>query len=253
MYPRIIFTDSLSLPSYTIIYIIAIILGLALTYRECLRYQLPIEHFAPTAFCAVISGFAGAKGFEIVFYQWNQFVHYPIDVLLHGGGWMYYGAEIGGVLGGAVYLLIKRVNILRPLDVAGLALMPAHAFGRLGCFCAGCCYGTETNGPLGIQFPNLPRPVHPTQIYETVALLPAFILALIFRSRFAAPGTLYATYLMYYGMVRFFIEKYRYDAYKFGFLYLSPSQYIALTLTVIGSILFSYSYLLAAKKSSSPQ
>jgi phosphatidylglycerol---prolipoprotein diacylglyceryl transferase len=241
MYPSIHLTDKLFIPTYSLCVTSAIIIAVVVAYFECKRYGIPVLHFPPGAFWAVLGGIVGAKVFDIIFYNWTDFMQLPLETLIRGGGWMYYGAEFGGVLGLCAYLLFHRINILRPLDIGGMVLMLAHAIGRMGCFLSGCCYGTPTNSWFGIKFPDTACQVHPTQLYECLPLTAAFILFWIFRKRFIIPGTVYATYLMFYGPLRFIIEFYREDAYKIGVLHLSPSQYISLTVFCAGAGLFRYS------------
>ena len=82
----------------------------------------------------------------------------------------FYGGLIGGVSAFLVlfYVHIKKKNpnikLLDILIIAPAAVSVVHAFGRIGCFCAGCCYGIETDSWLGVQFPHLLNPRYPTII-----------------------------------------------------------------------------------------
>ena len=74
--------------------------------------------------------------------------------ILHSlqNGWVVYGGLIGGILGGYLYCRHKKVNFLSYFDLAVPSVALAQGFGRIGCFLAGCCYGRETESPLGITF-----------------------------------------------------------------------------------------------------
>lgn len=133
-------------------------------------------------------------------------------------------------------------------EVLGCCVTAAHFFGRLGCFCVGCCYGKETDSIFGIHFPHLEGynpadyggvpaieiAVHPTQLYEAFVLLVLFGICtwLFFRhEKFSLPA-----YLIGYGIARFVIEFFRAD--ERGALFgdvLSPSQELSL-LMLIGGI-----------------
>jgi phosphatidylglycerol---prolipoprotein diacylglyceryl transferase len=121
--------------------------------------------------------------------------------------------------------------------------MPAHAIGRLGCFLAGCCCGIPTDSWFGVAFPELAYRVHPTQLYESTPLFMGFIAVWIFRRKLIVPGTIYAGYLLLYGSIRFIVEFYRQDAYTFGMLNCSPSQYISLAVICAGAWLMRYSFI----------
>ena len=242
MYPRIFITGSFSIPTYSLFVTLAIIIAVITAYFECRRYNLPLSHFPPAAFWAVLGGIIGAKVFEIIFYMWEFFLQHPVEILTRGSGWMYYGAEFGGLVGLIAYLLVHHIDILRPLDISGVVLLLAHAIGRMGCFLSGCCYGIPTNSWMGITFPGLSCPVHPTQLYESIPLTIGFLVFWIFRKRFLIPGTVYAAYLLFYGLLRFIIEFYREDAYTFGILNLSPSQYISVTVFCTGVWLLYFAW-----------
>jgi len=240
MVPRIDITGSFFIPTYSLLVTLAIIIAVITAYFECRRYHLPLNHFPPAAFWAVLGGIIGAKVFEIIFYRWEFFLQHPIEILTRGSGWMYYGAEFGGLVGLIAYLHFHHIDILRPLDICGVVLLLAHAIGRMGCFFSGCCYGIPTSSWLGITFPGLSCPVHPTQLYESIPLAIGFMVFWIFRKRFLIPGTVYAVYLLFYGLLRFIIEFYREDAYTFGILNLSPSQYISAAVFFTGAWLLQY-------------
>lgn len=149
----------------------------------------------------------------------------------------FYGGLIGGV---ATFLLVFRyyvkrrhpeTNLQQLFIIAPGAITIAHAFGRVGCFFAGCCYGIETTSWLGVQFPHphptYPSTVYPTQLFEAIFLfiLAGVLLLLAFKKQymFTMP-----VYLISYGVWRFLIEFIRGDERGAFFLRLSPSQWIAL-------------------------
>lgn len=165
---------------------------------------------------------------------------------------------IGGLIGGVacfiiIYFLFRKKLKGRILDI--LSLVPccitiAHAFGRLGCFFAGCCYGKETHSWLGIHFPSMSENVYsdiiysagysklyPTMLFESIFLFVLFALFsfLLIKYKFKHNMSLY---LILYGLFRFFIEFIRGDE-RGGFIPgLSPSQFWSLIMIVGGIVLF---------------
>ena len=230
MYPRLYFTDSISVSMYALIYMIAIVTGIVVGYLGNKSYKIPVQDFPAMAFWTILSGMIGAKLFHIFFSSWQSFLQHPIHTLFRSGGWMYYGLEVCGLIGILVFLTIKRLPVWRQLDVIGLVLLISHSVGRWGCFFHGCCYGTPTEVPWAVQFPQLPGPVHPTQIYESVVLFIGFVFVIVFRKKFKIPGTIFVFYLFYYSIFRFFNEFFRGDVNRFGFFHYSPSQYVAMVL-----------------------
>ncbi len=112
---------------------------------------------------------------------------------------------IGGLLGGTVAVTVakrragitgRRGNQLAAPIALGLFV------GRLGCFLHGCCYGTVTSLPWGVDFGDGLRR-HPTQLYEALFWLAAFLVLLPLRRRAVAPGRLFGGLMLSYFAFRF--------------------------------------------------
>lgn len=150
-----------------------------------------------------------------------------------GGGFVFYG----GLLASLIFLLLfKCWEKNRTLEYFW-PLVPAtvfgHAIGRIGCFLAGCCYGSETSLPWGIHLHGAFR--HPTQLLESLALfLFGTFLLRSKRSKFF----LISSYFVFYGILRFGIELLRGDLIRGEWGLLSPSQWISLGLITLGLNLY---------------
>lgn len=212
--------------------------GWALTRRAGLDFN----HFILVAVYAVALGVTGAK-LAYLALNWSQ-----IDLgrltepdylsALMGGGFIFYGGIPTGILG---LWLVHRLHHIdpRPYLRLGMPLLPlAHAFGRVGCFLAGCCYGLPYDGPLAVTYPpnslGTPAgvPLFPVQLAEAAAELVIFAALLWLYLRGRDGLTLLFTYLLAYGVVRFGLEYLRYDAARGHFLWFSTSQWVSLFLLV---------------------
>ena len=133
-----------------------------------------------------------------------------IDLLLSRGGMSWFGGFAGGVLAGLVVMQRKRLPKDAILAAATPALAVGHAIGRIGCFLVGDDYGRPTDLPWGIAFPDgLPPttvPVHPTQIYEALALVPLAVLLFRWRRQERADAFVLGAYLLVAGAIRFAVE-----------------------------------------------
>ena len=169
--------------------------------------------------------------------------------LVTSGGLVFYGGALAVLAAMAVGCRLSRLSPWPLLDAVCLYAPLGHAFGRLGCFFGGCCFGAPTECLLGVPFPAgspaflqhrsqglLPTgavaslPVHPSQLYETLGNLLLFA-ALLFYSRRTtplSPGRLTAVYLMGYAVLRFTLEYWRGDVIRGVYYGLSASQYVAL-------------------------
>lgn len=163
---------------------------------------------------------------------------------------------VPGLIGGAgffllVYFLLRKrlsLHLLNILPIIPCCITVAHAFGRIGCFFAGCCYGRETDSVFGVVFKYSTRKVLPTQLFEAVFLflLFAVLTFLVLKRRF--PYTL-SVYLVAYGIFRFILEFFRGDdrGQLFGGA-LSPSQVGSILYLLLGvGWFFLHRYLLSRR------
>ena len=148
------------------------------------------------------------------------------------GGFVFYGGMFGAVLSAWLYCRINRL----PFWELTRSLMPVaplfHAFGRLGCFCMGCCYGCESE-IFGIVYncseiaPNGVSLVPVQLIAAFGEFLLFFLLASLVRKR-GSGKMVFSVWMLSYGVLRFVLEFFRADDYR-GFLgSLSLSQTISL-------------------------
>ncbi len=181
---------------------------------------------------AIILGFVGAK----VLYWLVEIKQVLADpsFLLHTlrEGFVFYGALIGGLGGVAIYARNKKLPFFSLTDYFIPGLVIGHAFGRIGCFFAGCCYGMECETAISVVFPTggaAPAgiPLLPTQLMESafLFLLCAFLVWQLTKKK--PFGTVSGWYMVLYGAWRFTIEFFRSD--ERGFVgALSTSQFISI-------------------------
>ncbi len=162
---------------------------------------------------------------------------------------------IGGLLGGAaffaiiyfaIYRRLSKERIIHALPIIPCCILIAHAFGRIGCFFAGCCHGRVTESFLGVQFPGDNYKVLPTQLWEAFFLFLMFGICtyLLLQHRYRLTFPLYT---LSYGIFRFVIEFFRGDHRGSFIPGISPSQFWCI-LIVIGSIPFFILLARAYKK-----
>ena len=164
--------------------------------------------------------------------------------IIAGGGLVFYGGLIGALIGGLRYILHFKTPVSAMLDLGFAGIPLFHAFGRLGCFMAGCCYGTEYHGIFAVTFPegNLggaPAGVEllPVQLIEALAnIILWLILTVVYRRttrRFLTSGI----YLVSYGILRFVLEYFRGDLIRGSIFVFSSSQFISFFIVAAGIFL----------------
>ncbi len=185
------------------------------------------------AIAAIALGFGSAALFQATY----NYIENPSAGFRFDGGITF----IGGLIGGAgtfliLYFIFRKRYKNRLVDIISFVpccILVAHAFGRVGCFFAGCCYGKPTDSFLGIRFPGTSYKVHPTQLYEAVFLfaLLALCLFLVVKKDFKHNMSLY---LIAYGIFRFCIEFLRDDSRGQLFGGISPSQFWSIGMVGLG-------------------
>ena len=161
-------------------------------------------------------------------------------------GIVFYGGLIGGLFGGWVYTRLFYIDFWKHADAMIPFLPLGHAFGRLGCFCAGCCYGKQMPPPWGWHFNSDLGGADPSLTYFPSQLLEAgfnllilFPLMMIYSRKNRKPGQIVGLYLVCYGVFRFINEFFRGDEIRGIFLGVSTSQWVSLALVPIGAVLLS--------------
>jgi phosphatidylglycerol:prolipoprotein diacylglycerol transferase len=206
MYPVLFRIGSFEVTSFGVMVAVAALVGLWLFRRELRQSGLPLDA-ADAGIVGVIGGLLGAKLLWTVEHASEGSVS---DLLFSRGGLSWYGGLIGGVGAGLAYIVLKGWPIVPTLAAATPALAVGHLIGRIGCFLVGDDYGTPSNLPWAVAFPEgLPPttvPVHPTQLYEAIGLGLLGWLLVRWRRSDVPDRIVLGRYLVSAGTLRFVIE-----------------------------------------------
>ena len=196
---------------------------------------------------AIITVIAGILGGKILFIitELKSIIKSPSILEDIGYGFVIYGAIIGGALGVLYYSKRKKWDILKVFDMVIPTVALAQGFGRIGCLLAGCCYGKETDLPIGIVFNNSPFAPsgivrYPTQIISSVFDFALAFILLWYDRKERRKGTTFGLYIIVYSVGRFFVEFLRDDP-RGAVGMLSTSQFISIFTVIIGIIVFNIS------------
>jgi phosphatidylglycerol:prolipoprotein diacylglycerol transferase len=235
MHPVLFRIGSFEVTSFGLLVGIAAVVGVWLFSRELARSGLPRDAVDAAMF-GVIGGLAGAKLLWTLEFLGTRPVQ---DLLFSRGGLSWFGGLIGGVSTGLWILRRRRVPIVRALAAATPALAIGHAIGRVGCFLVGDDYGRPSDLPWAVAFPEgLPPttvPVHPTQIYESVALVAIAAALLRWRRAGVSDIDVLGRYFVLAGSTRFVIEFVRVNAPVLGQFTLAQS--ISFVLLFMGAVM----------------
>ncbi len=235
----------ITLHTYGVLLAIGMVFALWVVGREATKLGLDAARVTDLAIYVLIAGLIGAKLLLIVV-EWRFYWAHPSDLwaVLRSGG-VFYGGLLGAMPVAWYYARRFALDGWTTADVLAPGVVLGQAIGRLGCLAAGCCHGRIASVPWAVTFKDpyayrevgtpLDVPLHPTQVYESLACFAIFgvLLYLLPRRRFR--GQVLAAYVALYSVARFLIEFYRGDAVRgsvklFGGLQLYTSQLIALVL-----------------------
>jgi len=222
---------------------LGMILAFLYAYHTSKKYSFSFISLIIIAVCPIGFGLLGAKLLYIlVTYDFSEVVRRTLagdTSIIAGDGLVFYGGLIGGIIGLFIGLLIAKEKF-HPVDKIVTPCVPlGHAFGRIGCFMAGCCYGVKYDGFLSVIFPlaGVNEPVLPVQLIESFLNLIIFGLIVLFNKRSKLSPL--PVYFLMYSVVRFVLEYFRGDKIR-GFMNgFSTSQWISIGIFFVSLILLS--------------
>ncbi len=244
MYPIFFRIGPIEVRYYGMMIALAFIVGAILGERESRRRGFSPGLVYDLLSYLLIAAIIGSRLYYVLFSDPYWFITHPLEIFaIWKGGLSLHGGMAGGLLAGIWFCKRKGLPVWRFTDILTPSIILGQAIGRIGCTLNGCSYGRPTTLPGGVIFTNLNSlaplgiPLHPTQIYELVLDLILFAGLWIARKRITFDGQLFLTYVMGYGVIRFFIEFFRGDSLLLFNLVPVPHA-ISVVLFFIGLVLY---------------
>ena len=221
MYPELFRIGNFPINTYGVFLALAFLTAILVTVKLAGRDGLPREKIYDLCLWMLLSSLLGSK--VLMLFTEPEYRAQPSQLLsldfLRSGG-VFYGGLIGAILAG--YFLMRRYNLpwWQTADACAPGIALGNFFGRQGCFAAGCCWGKPTSLPWGVKFSELGHDItgvptdvhlHPTQLYESFAMLVVFIFLLWLHKRRRFTGQVILCYALLYSVIRFGIEFVRDD------------------------------------------
>ena len=255
MHPDLISIGFLHIKTYGAFMALAFLAGWQVIAFLCRRTGRNPEPLSNLLLLMMGSGVVGSRLAYVIEHWESEFAHHPgLIVRVDQGGLMFYGGLILAILVFAVWCRVKREDPVSLADLFAVVVPLGHAFGRVGCFFYGCCYGRLSDAACAVSFPrgspawyeqvNAGRiesgaaaalPVLPTQLFEAAAVLGLFAVLFFLHRRFwnRMRGFVMGCYFVGYACIRFGIEVLRGDP-RAAIGPFSISQTISLGLLVAG-------------------
>ena len=218
MYPELFRIGNFPITTYGIFLAVGMLLALFVASRLAARDGLPRERIYDLGLWTLLGGLLGSK--VLMYFVEDSVQVFSLDFLRSGG--VYYGGLIGGFLAVAILVYFYKLPFWKVADAFAPGVALGQAFGRQGCFAAGCCWGKPTDLPWGVHFTELGHEytgvpiangvhLHPTQLIESFTMLAVFGLLVWLHRRKKFDGQVLIAYGIIYSIFRFCIEFIRDD------------------------------------------
>jgi phosphatidylglycerol:prolipoprotein diacylglycerol transferase len=227
----------LTLQTFGICFALAFIAAGAVAARRFEEFGRPTDWAWEMILAALIGGVVGAR-VNYILENWDEVSDDLVGNIFSGSGLVWYGGAIGGAIAVLLWAWRRGILNLGLLDLAAAPLALGYAIGRIGCQVSGDGdYGIEWDGPWAMSYPDGTVPtdatVHPTPVYETLAMGTAALVLWQWRDRLR-PGILFAIYLVFAGLERLLVEFIRRNEEVLAGL--TEAQLISIAMLAAGSI-----------------
>ncbi len=243
MHPTLFKIGFLEIHTYGVFVALGFFVGFKVLLFYGKKSSFPPSLIESLTFLVFIFSLIGARLFYVLI-AWSDFIGSPLDIFkIWEGGLVFWGGFLGGAITGIIFSIKNKLPLWKLADVFAPALAIGHAIGRIGCFCAGCCYGKPTDSFLGIVFPeNCLAPagikIIPTQIISSVLLFLLFLILRFLWNKKKFSGQIFLVYAVLFSLGRFFIEFLRGDFRGNLILGITPTQIVSILVFVISIFLY---------------
>jgi phosphatidylglycerol---prolipoprotein diacylglyceryl transferase len=239
----------LTLQTFGICFALAFVGAGAVVGRRLSELGKPVDWAYEIIFAALLGGLVGAR-LDYVLENYDEVSDDLLGSIFSGSGLVWYGGAIGGAIGVFIWAWYRGYLSTQLLDLSAPGLAVGYAIGRVGCQLSGDGdYGQDWDGPWAMAYPDGTVPtdetVHPTPIYETLAMGLIAIVLWRLRNRLTN-GLLFALYLVLAGIERLLVEFIRRN--EDVALALTQAQLISVVMILAGGLWL----LLAARRTPRP-
>ncbi len=245
MHPVLFKIGDFAIYAYGVALFVAFAVGIIWSLKEADAGGVDQDYLYEVILISIVLALVGSR-LTYVFLNWDYYRVEPWWKIFafREGGLTFYGGLLAPLVGGYFYCAYRKISFLKLLDFVAPFIALGYAITRIGCFLNGCCYGRITTVSWGLVFPAVDSfPRHPTQLYAVAFNLLFFFLLRYLRKLKTFDGSIFAHYLIFYGVYRFIVEFFRESAPTLWIL--TPAQVAALFFIVAGvGLLYGYKWRL---------
>lgn len=243
---RVAFTlpigDGYDIYWYAVIIAFGLLLAMLYGFKRAPKFGIDTDKMIDVVLVSFICAFVGARAYYLIF-DAKPLSSFGEIFAVRNGGLAIYGGVIGAFVSGYIMCRVKKIKVFAMYDLAALGFLIGQGIGRWGNFFNQEAYGTHTDSIFGmtgniIEMNYAEPPVHPCFLYESFFCLLGFALLHFVSKKRKFDGQIISLYMIWYGVVRFFIEGLRTDSLPLGAL--RVSQVVSFVLVVAGIALYIF-------------
>lgn len=235
---------------YALSYLAGFLLGLFIIKKSVDKYPSPYltrDMFDDLLTWIIIGVILGGRFGYVAFYNFDYYIHNPIDALkIWQGGMAFHGGLIGVITAMILFARKHKIPFFALSDRVAVVTPIGLFFGRIANFINGELYGRPTDLPWGMVFVENDVARHPSQLYQaaTEGIILFLILIALQRSKYMRDhyGIISGMFLCAYAFMRFFIEFTRQPDAHIGFLIsgLSMGQLLCVPMFIAGAFIIYF-------------
>lgn len=241
----LIYIGPLVIPSYGLCMVVGLIVAVTIAYCRLKKRGGTFDSLLFVGAVALVIGLSCAK---ISYYLFSYGIGRLFSEIAVGDfsgfsdvGLVYYGGLIGGIIGAYIAVKVSKYDFNDYANAIIPCIPLGHAFGRIGCLLAGCCYGFRYNGALAVHsaYVDQTETLFPIQAIESLLNVLICIILIIYTKKNRHGIVTLSLYLIMYSIARLILEFFRGDLIRGIYWGFSTSQWISALLVII-SVVFIF-------------
>ncbi|RAL26202.1 prolipoprotein diacylglyceryl transferase [Thermoflavimicrobium daqui] len=249
------YLGSFPIRSYSIIFALAVLLGLGVTITlgKLQKKDELVKHLWNLFIPMMIGAIIGSRFWHVFLFNWNYYSQHPSEILaVWQGGLSIQGGIVGAIIVAIWYVRKHQISFWELADLCTPGLILAQSIGRDANLMNGDAFGDPTGGDFGILYPEGTiaretfgnQPLWPAEIWEGQMDVIIFAILLILMQKKLRPGYLFLIYNVLYNIGRFALEMLRGDSPQFLFGWTAAQwtsvSVIFISLVIAGFLHFTY-------------
>lgn len=254
MHPILIQLKFLPIYSYGTLVALGFFISFLLILKRAKEMRISTDFISDLFLVILVSSIVGARLLYVAV-NLPYFAQRPLEIIMiHHGGLILYGGVITAVIASYFFITRKGYPFYTIADLFFPYLALGQAFGRIGCYLNGCCFGKTADMCAAVVYPqnSLPfndhldkglvrfdagysQPVHPVQLYSALFDLALFMVLLAVDRRKKWNGQTFWLYVILYPVKRVVMEMFRGDT-PVVVAHMTLYQMISIGLLMLGII-----------------